>query len=147
MKTLMMIGIVLTTSAFAQQDIGTRITEISKARVEVESVLDKRPYKEEEHKAIKNYFSDLASLNEDLSAYQKYRKSFNNKIRSLGIEVFCKEIILEKQRWNDLIKNCTRNSFFLCSEDVNDFTAIKAKMAVQLDSDLKTSFEKSPSCN
>lgn len=147
MRTLILISILSSSAAFAQQDIGSRIADLAKARIDVESILDKRPYKEEEHKAIKNYFSKLNSMNEDLSTYPKYRKSLNSKVRSMGVEGFCKEIVLEKQRWNDLIKNCTRNNFFLCSEDVNDFAGIKAKLSSQLDSDLKSKFEQTSICN
>lgn len=146
MKTALVLFFVISSSAFAQQEVGARLGAISKSRVDLEAVMDNKPYKAEEHKAIKAYFTALESLNQDLSAYPKFKKNFNTKMRSLGVEAVCKEIILEKNQWNELISNCTKNGFFLCAEDVKLYSDLKKNLATQLDADIKTTFEQTPGC-
>lgn len=136
----------MSSAAFAQQDVSARLAVITKSRVDLEAVMDNKPYKAEEHKAIKAYFTALESLNQDLSTYPKYKKNFNSKVRALGVETVCKEIILEKTQWNELVNNCTRNNFFLCAEDVKLYSDLKKNLVAQLDADLKTVFEQTPQC-
>lgn len=146
MKTALILFFAMSSAAFAQQEVGTRLGSISKSRVDLEAVMDNKPYKAEEHKAIKSYFTALESLNQDLSTYPKYKKNFNSKVRALGVEVVCKEIILEKTQWNELVNNCTKNGFFLCAEDVKQYIDLRKNLSKQLDADLKTTFDQTPQC-
>lgn len=146
MKFTLMFAIFFCQISFAQQEVGQRSVDISKSRADLEGLLDKRSYSEEEHKTIKSYFNALNSFEKDLSDYPRYRNRFNNYLRSVKVENFCASVLLDAARWKSLVKNCTKNDFFLCSDDVMTFSDAKKKLSEMLDTDLKTEFEKSQKC-
>ena len=99
MKTLLIIftlGIAF--SSFAQQDVASRSETLASLKVNLESVLDKGPYKAAEHAKIKAYFSELESLNQDLSDYPKYLRRFNQYLRTNGVDSFSKSTRLDQKR-------------------------------------------------
>lgn len=138
---------VLMNQAMAQQDVKSRSEELSQLRSSLEAIIDRQPYKVEEHSAIKEYFSELTLFVADLESYPKYKKRFNQFLRSSGVEKFCGSILLDKSRWEALIKNCTKNNFFLCSEDVREYPTQKHSLAAVLDNDLKTQYLSIEKCN
>ena len=133
--------------AIAQQDVQSRSEKLSSLRTGLESIIDRQPYKMEEHSAIKDYFNELTLFAEDLETYPKYKKRFNQFLRSLGVEKFCSSILMDKTRWEALVRNCTKNNFFLCSEDVREYPTQKHSLAAALDNDLKSQYSSSAKCN
>lgn len=142
----LILSLILMNFAFAQQDVSSRSDNIAQARVELEAVMDKKPYQGPEHASIKKYFSDLQTLIEDLESFPKYKKRFNQMVRSEGIETYCKKVFLDSVRWKDLVKNCTKNNFFLCAEDVRIFPETKLALSNMMDADLKAQFLATNKC-
>lgn len=132
--------------ALAQQEPSSRTSEISDYREELEIRMEKSPFNGEEHAAIKRYFSEINSLNKDLANSRRYLKSFNTYIRKVGPETFCTETLLEKGKWSELVIKCTKNSFFLCSEDVKLFPSMKEKLSKLMDEDVQTELAKEDAC-
>lgn len=147
MRTMILIfALGIAFSAFAQQDVASRSEELAALKVGLESVMDKGPYKAAEHTKIKAYFAELDSFNQDLNDYPKYLRRFNQYLRNNGVDSFCKSTRLDQKRWNDLIKNCTKNSFFLCTDDVKNYPAMKLALFNLLEDDNKSEMTKSASC-
>lgn len=146
MKSLVILIILFSQISFAQQEVGQRSVDLTKLRADLEGLLDKRSYSEEDHKTIKSYFSALNLFESDLNDYPKYRRRFNTYVRSVKVSSFCANTILDAARWKSLVKNCTKNDFFLCSDDVMTFTDTKKKFSEKLDADLKTEFDNSEKC-
>ena len=147
MKTLLIIFFILFTfSVFAQEEVGARSSNLARLKTNLEAVVDRKPYKADEHSAIKAYFAEVASFIEDLEEYPKYLRKFNQYLRNEGVESYCKNAFVDQKRWNDLVKNCSKNSFFLCSESVREYPGMKQKMVTLLDDDNKSEMGKNPSC-
>ena len=147
MKSIFIVmTIVWSLGSFAQEDAESRVERIASLRMNVESVLNIEHYKADEHATIKAYFSELSALTEDLGLYSKYRRRFNRFLRNDGVESFCKSAYLDKGRWNTLVQNCTKNNFFLCSEEVRIYPEHKAALKAQLDEDNKTQLERLAIC-
>lgn len=147
MKTILyLLMLTFVTSALAQEDVGSRSAKVASLKITLESVIDRGPYKDQQQNAIKAYFAELDSLIQDLSDYPKYLRKFNQYLRNTGIDPFCKSTILDLKRWSDLMNNCTKNGFFLCSEDVKNYPTTKLTLQKSLDDDNKTEMTKLPSC-
>lgn len=145
-KLFLIFSCLMAFSAFGQQEINSRLSEIGQAKADLEGIIDTKPYRGPEHSVIKKYFTELKSLIEDLEAYPKYKRRFNSSVRSTGVEAFCGSLILDKARLTSLVRNCTKNSFFLCTEDVREVAKINQDLAATLDEDLKTQFENLAKC-
>lgn len=146
MKSLIIFSLFICQVAFAQQDVGQRTSALSKARADIEAVVDRRNFSDEDHRVIKEYFSSLNSFESDISQYPKYRRRLNTSVRSTGVESFCGSVLLDVARYNSLVSNCTKNGFFLCTDDVMTLVETKKKLSENLDTDLKTEFDKIDKC-
>lgn len=136
----------LSMACFGQENAESRTEKLSVMKSDVEAVLNTTPFKSEEHTKIKAYFVELGSFIEDLQSSSRYRKRFNRFLRNTGVETFCQAAYLEKKRWNELVKNCTMNNFFLCTEEVKIYPENKTAMRELVDSDNKAQLETLPAC-
>lgn len=146
MKSLIIFLLLICQVAIAQQDVGQRTTVLAKARTEIEGVVDRRTFSDDDHRIIKAYFSSLSNLDGDVAQFAKYRRRFNTNVRSTGVETFCGTVLLDVDRYNALVLNCTKNGYFLCSDDVLTFVETKKQLSEKLDADLKTEFAKLDKC-
>lgn len=138
--------LIISTNALAQLNPGPRTEELATFRGDLENKMDKTPYYGEEHTTIKRYFTELQELNEDLQNSSRYLRRFNNYIRDVGAETFCNEALLEQEKWTQLIKNCTKNNFFLCSEEVKLYPNIKEVLLNLLYEDVRKQMLAAKSC-
>lgn len=146
MKPMLFFLVLASTQAFSQEYPESRLKTLTELRSSVETVLPNKTFSFEEHEMIKEYFSGLASLVDDLENYSRYRKKFFRHMRSLGAEEFCRSAYLNKNLWNELQKNCTQNGFFLCSESVKAYPSLKARLKDTADTDIKQGLEKADLC-
>ena len=147
MKIFLILSIlVLSSNALAQLNPSSRTEELATFRGDLENKMDKTPYYGEEHSTIKKYFSELQELNEDLENSRRYLRRFNDYIRDVGVETFCNEALLEQEKWTQLIKNCTKNNFFLCAEEVKLYPNIKGVLMNLLEEDVKKQMLGASSC-
>lgn len=147
MKLIFALIVVSSQFAFAQQDIGQRVTALAKERADLEGVVGRKSFTEEDHKVIRAYFSSLNSFDADLEMYPKYRRRFDYSIRSIGVASFCENVFLDLGRYRELTSSCTKNGYFLCSDEVMTFKDTKKRLSEKLEADLKTEFEKLSNCN
>ena len=146
MKYLLICSILLSSNLMAQENANERVMNLIQLKTEVEMVLPSKPYHTEEHTAIKKYFVELETLNQDLVNFPRYFKRFNNFIRRKGLENFCKDVFLDKTNWSELAKNCTKNSFFLCTEKVREYPEYKKILLEKMPENLKAQLEKNSYC-
>lgn len=131
---------------FGQENAESRTERLSLMKSELEAILNNKPYKTEEHTKIKAYFVELESLIKDLQLNSRYRRRFDRFLENKGVEAFCQAAYLEKTVWNDLIRNCTMNNFFLCTEEVKIYPEKKAAMKEIVSSEIKVQLENLPAC-
>lgn len=146
MKFLIIFALLFSQIAFAQQEVGQRTSALEKNRADLEGLIDRRTYTEDDHKVMKTYFSSVNSFVADLGSYPRYVRRFNSYVRSVGVETFCGNVFLDLLRWKGLVSNCTKNGYFLCSDEVMTFSETKKKLSDKLETDLKGEFEKLEKC-
>ena len=135
-----------TATAFAQ-DFSQSISNRKTARIDVESNVSQTPYQKTQQEIFKTYFSQLNDFVAELKGSEDLFEEFNGYVLKTGVNTFCKSILLDSIRWKELVKNCTKNRFFLCTEDIKSFKAVKASLRDLLYQDLKNEFSRSNNCN
>ena len=82
----------------------------------------------------------------DMKESDRLVRRFQNYFGSKGAANFCKELFLDKSRWNDLVKKCTKNRFFLCAEEIKSFAAYKEALKENLTPEMKEEFSQEALC-
>lgn len=145
MKTILFFLILSISSSYAQT-VEQQLEEVGRNRTALESIVDRVPYQTEQHQVIETYFKNLNDLAIELKDYQKSQKRFNNYVAQNGVEAFCKNTFLDKKRWADLQRNCNKNGFFICAEEVRSFNLLKESLKNSLYEDAKKQFMTTESC-
>lgn len=146
MKITIFILAVFSFSAFAQSDVINMISPVIEKKAVAESTFNSTPYRQKEHQEIKDYFVALSNLSEDAVGSNKLNRRYNFYLRSVGVKKFCSDIFITKDDWETMKANCTRNRFFLCSDDVLEFPNAKKSIRETLENDLKDEFSKTSEC-
>lgn len=133
-------------TVLAQEDVVTRSDKLSAQKTNLISLIDKRPLTDEDHANIKAYFSELKSLDKDLGLSFRYLKRFQTYLMNVGAATFCANSLLEKNKWTELVKRCTKNGFFLCTDEVKVYPDIKQSLFGKLNEELKTEMGKYTEC-
>jgi hypothetical protein len=145
MKLALILLLVAPYCVFAQ-NIETYVKDISAAKKGVADSVLSTPYLKEQHGIFKNYFVELGGLAEDIRNMPKLAKKYDSYLRNVGLESFCSQIFLETLTWDVLLKNCTKNRFFLCANEVKGLPEYKKGLRDLMADDLKSEFDASLSC-
>ena len=138
MKLLLIsITIVFSSNVLAQFNPSRRTEELAVSRGNLEIKMENTPYYGEEHATIKRYFTELQILIDELEENSRSLKRFNEYLREVGTVDFCSKALLENDRWSLLVKKCTKNNFFLCSEEVKLFPNLKKVLIDLLEKDFR----------
>lgn len=128
------------------QTVEPYVNSIKKARIEVESNIEQTPYQKIQQEVFKTYFSDMGEFINDMKESDRLVRRFQNYFSSNGVANSCKELFLDKSSWNELVKKCTKNRFFLCAEEVRAFSAYKEALKENLTPEMKEEFSKEALC-
>ncbi len=109
--------------------------------------IDNTPYRGEQHSAIKGYFENIDELNGSLSDDWRLNKRFNEVFSELDFVASCPKLWLNAETYQRLVKNCTKNRYFLCSEKVKEYEKLKESFRKQLDESNRKRFEATQECN
>lgn len=146
MKILISLLAVFSFSAFSQSDVINMISPVIEKKTAAEATFNSTPYRQKEHQEIKDYFVSLNKLSEDVKSTNKLNRRYNAYLRSVGLKKFCSDVFITKNDWETMKANCTRNRFFLCSDDVLEFPASKKSIGDTLENDVKDEFLKTSEC-
>ena len=146
MKLIIILTLITFSSVGLAQTTEQELENLANKRKALESLIDQTPYKEEQHLAIEAYFKGLNQFALDVKDYSNTSNRFNNAVSRMGVETFCSKIFLDKKRWDDLIRNCTKNNFFLCAEEARALPDIKASLKNSLWDKLKKAYESVKTC-
>ena len=128
------------------QSVEDSISNLASQRIALEASIDRIPYKSEQHIVIENYFKNFNNLTLEIKDYPKSLKRFNSSLYRMGVDSFCKNSYIDSSRYNDLIRNCSKNGFFICAEEAKSFAAMKSNIRELLNEDLKQAYIASASC-
>lgn len=146
MKKLLLLLLAIANSSYAQSDIVNMVSDLSVLRVSTESTLTATPYKAKEHQAIKDYFVAVKEFAAQVKDNSRTNRRFNSYLEDQDMVKFCSEILINVENWNQIKANCTRNRFFLCAEDVIEFTDAKKTLAESLSTEIQQVFKNTPEC-
>lgn len=146
MKTAILLIFFLSGSALAQSEIAGMISEMSKLKIEAESTLVATPYRAKEHQVIKNYFVGIRNFVVQIKDNLRTNRRFNSHLADHEMGTFCSEVLINLNDWEQIKTNCTRNRFFLCTEDVNEYPETKKIFSEILSTELLQVFKNIPEC-
>lgn len=109
--------------------------------------IDNTPYRGDQNTAIKEYFENINELHGALSEGGKLGKRFNEVFSELDLVVTCPKLWLNAETYQRLMKNCTKNRYFLCSEKVKDYEKLIESFKKQLNENNRKRFEATQECN
>lgn len=146
MKYIFLITFLFPTFSFAQSDVETKVELIARFKVEAELTLKSTPYRQVEHEKIKDYFIGLRDFSLELKENSKFNKRFNSYLSKNNLAIFCSDLLLNSKVLEEIISNCTRNRFFLCAEEVKEYSAFKQGLAAGLNQELLEEFNNTSEC-
>ena len=133
-------------TSYSQSEIVSMVADVSALRVEAASTLKAIPYRAKEHQAIKAYFVGLKDFVAQLQANSRTNKRFNTYLADQDMGKVCADLLISSDEWDQIKINCTRNRYFLCAEDVNEYPDSKKALSLLVSSDLLDRFKKTPEC-
>lgn len=104
------------------------------------------PYRNEQFMALKSYFKEINLLAISLKEDEKRVKKLNSVLKRKDLEEICAKILLENNDWKRIAKNCKKNNFFLCSEEVRAYPEAIDVLRKILADDQKVRFDQAGSC-
>lgn len=146
MRQIIFLICLVANTAFAQSEIASMISEVSKLKVEAESTLGATPYRAKEHQVIKNYFVGIRDFVVQIKDDSRTNRRFNSYLTNQEMGKFCSEVLINLKDWEQIKTNCTRNRFFLCTEDVNEYPETKKLFSEILSTELLQVFKNTPEC-
>jgi len=146
MKQIIFLMCLVANTVFAQSEITSMISDLSKLRVEAEATLVATPYRAKEHQVLKNYFVGVRDFAVEVRDNSRTNRRLNSYLAGQVMAKFCSDILVSLNDWDQIKINCTRNRFFLCTEDVNEFQDSKKMLSEILSTDLLQIFKNTPEC-
>lgn len=146
MKFLIFASLVLFSTLAFSQPAEQQIAEVGSLKLEATNTLNSTPYREKEYLSIKNYFSGLRDYGNDVKNNSRSNKRLNNYLTAKDIPKFCSDLFLTKSDWEQIKMNCTRNRYFLCSDEVLEFNEYKKVVSESLSVNLKSVFISTAEC-
>ena len=109
--------------------------------------VDSLPYRGDQQASIKGYFENIEELNGSLSDDWRLAKRFNEVFSTLDLPSSCPKLWLDQDTYKRLIKNCTKNRYFLCSEKVRQYQNLKDEFKKKLSEENIKRFEQTKKCS
>ncbi len=130
-----------------EEEIQTWIQKMDTLRSEAQKESTQTPYGQPQYEAFKKYFSELNQRVLTLKNDEKLQKPFNSVVEKSNLQDdLCPKIFLTKNEWQTIMHNCTRNRFFLCSEEVRSYSDMVSSLRNQLTSQNQNRFDTASSC-
>lgn len=145
MKFVLLLIVFVPFGAFAQ-NVESYIEEVTNTKKEVLASMVSTPYVKEQQEVFKKYFTGLGSFSEDVRNFPKLARKYDAYVRKTGVNSFCSQVFLENASWEELIRKCTKNRFFLCADEIKSLPAYRKSFRELLANDLKLEFDASPDC-
>lgn len=104
------------------------------------------PYRQRQHQAFKNYFSQINQLSQNLRNDQSYTARFNQAVSQGNIQEICTKAFMPRLEWQEIMSRCTKNRFFLCAEEVRAYPEMVAFIRTRLNAAEQRRFGQALSC-
>ena len=104
------------------------------------------PYQLAQHEALRSYFAELAVKIATVKESAKATKSLNSVLTEMDLNDVCTKILMPKAQWVKVMQRCTKNRYFLCSEEVRAYPDVIASLMLVLNADMKKKFSETEAC-
>ena len=104
------------------------------------------PYRNEQHQILKAYFNEIIQMALAVKKDEKLIEALNEVVAESDLQKICPKILISRREWQAIIKNCTKNRYFLCSEEVRAYPDIVAAVRGLLNADHQSKFDKAEAC-
>lgn len=150
-KLVLCLGLVLAAPHFAFAQARVReskqlLNQVEAKRTALLDQMDNLPYRGDQQAAIRSYFDSLEEMNTKLSDDGRLVKRFNEVFAALDLSESCPKLWLDREVYSRLIKNCTKNRFFLCSEKVRQYESFRDSLKKVLTKENLARFESTKAC-
>ena len=149
MKTrilLCVVSLFFFTACNEEAEIQKWVQNIERLKLDAQEVRNQTPYGQIQQETLKAYFSEINQIVITLKKEDKYVKPLNSFIEKNDLATLCPKILILKDEWQTMMKNCTRNRFFLCAEDVRSYPQILSALKQFLNSKNQNQFDTLPAC-
>ncbi len=107
----------------------------------------KIPYRMPQHQALKNYFLELANFALALKKDAGLAKRFNGAAAKADLQKICSKMFFDRTDWREIMRNCKKNRFFLCSEEVRAYPNMVSSLRASLDAERQKKFDQARACS
>ncbi len=122
------------------------INRTEKLLLEVEKQSEVTPYRIEQFQAFKQYFKEINQLAVSFKENEKLARKLNKGLNKTDLSKVCGQIFLGYNDWKIIERNCMKNGFFLCSEEVRAYPDAVVALRKILSPDQKILFDQAESC-
>lgn len=128
------------------QDIENWVENTNKLRLAARQQSDKVPYRQEQFNAFKSYFSELNQMALALRNDVQFGARFNAAILQSDLGATCAKVFMSRNEWQLILDRCTRNNFFLCSDEVRAYPEVTTAIREQLGAEQRRRFDDAKAC-
>ncbi|MEK6579587.1 MAG: hypothetical protein AABZ55_10210 [Bdellovibrionota bacterium] len=150
MTLLKTIGLALLFSTFfgcnGDKELSNWVDATTLKRDTARIVSNQTPYREEQYIGLQNYFAELAKMAANLESNADLTEGLNTEIAKVNLAEVCGKILITKNESQTIIHHCTRNRFFLCSEEVRAYATIIQAFRSRLNTEQQKRFDETSDC-
>jgi hypothetical protein len=107
------------------------LTKIEKTKNEIVSLGDFELTNDNQI-ILKNYFELIKEISYKFQSDERMQRYFHKRFNRYFKAQYCSSSLLEKDLYDRIIKKCTVDNFFVCSDDLRHFSGILKKMMGEL---------------
>lgn len=130
----------------SERDFMNWIAKTDGYRIEALKQSEVVPYRREQFVALKSYFKEINLLAISLKDDDRRTKKLNKVLKKKNLDEICAQILMDINDWRLITKRCSKNNFFLCSEEVRSYPEAILVIKKLLSQDLQKRFYQFGSC-
>ena len=105
-----------------------------------------QPYRSEQYKALQGYFKQLFEVTLEMSQNPKRVKQLNEALEDEDLGSVCSQILVPYSNWVEISGRCTKNRFFLCSEETRAYPEAVEVLRAKLSEKTRARFDQTETC-
>jgi hypothetical protein len=123
------------------------IENTNQLQIKVRAQSEIVPYRQEQHRALKEYFTELVNVALAMKNDPTFAEQFNSVAAKADLNEICRKVLINRaSEWASMMQRCTRNAYFLCAEEVRAYPDIIAAIREKLLPEQQKRFDEATSC-
>lgn len=120
MKYLLILSSVFILSSCKYGTTFSKLKNLNNSKSEVELV-SSQDLTVENQKKLRAYFSTIKDIAYEFINNSKMQKYTHKKFSRFFDEAICNDVLLDESFYSEVMKKCTVNGFYICSEEVKSY--------------------------